>query len=90
MHALHFGEGMARKQGALLVANPGAGKSEIMPAMIAPPLLARAPSGATARPWRTSRSASKFRAIYALADLAIGRAVFDSQFLRNSSRFLST
>jgi hypothetical protein len=62
-----------------------------MPATIAPPLLAHEQSDGPARRSLTHfLQRSAFRAIYALADLASGRAVFDSQFLRNSSRCLST
>jgi hypothetical protein len=62
-----------------------------VPATIVPPLQAHALKDAPARTSLTHfPRRSAFRAIYALADLASGRAVFDSQFLRNSSRFLST
>jgi hypothetical protein len=58
--------------------------------MGARPLMAPVPGDAGASSLTHFSRRIAFRATYALADLAIGRAVFDSQFFRSSSRLLST
>jgi hypothetical protein len=59
--------------------------------MIVPSLQAHALKDAPARTSLTHFPRRiAFRAIYAFTDLASGRTIFNSQFLRNSSRCLST
>jgi hypothetical protein len=89
VHALHLGEGMARGESALLVAKLQGKEPE---AIASDNCLTRwAPAQRSSRMCRMDvRQPAGMLLIYAFAARASGRAVFDSQFLRNSSRFLST
>ena len=90
MHALYFGEGMAGKESAVLLARPQAkevrGHRRRRPA---DSTRARAVGSSSVRS-RDLKQRIEVPLLYAPADLASGRAVLDSQDLRNSSRVLST
>src|SRR6266571_5077551 len=91
MHALYFGERMARQQSAFLLANPLACEARGAPADGDQTTRQAHEQEERSCKWPTqTNQQAELPFFYAFAALASSRAVLVSHFLRNSSRCLST